>query len=220
MIGAIPFQNAIMMVGYGYGKRWCEQYSPDNVLLGTFIGGCTAGIAQSFLMSPVELIKINQQVVGKSLSSATSMVLSGVFSKNVAWKGLSATVLRDGIPHGVWFSSFEYFKKYVTQIDGVDSSKHAGPIAIVSGSCCALTAWGVGYPADVIKTRIQAVEGTKQLSVTQATKEILKESNGRVFAAFYRGFWLKIAKAVPASAINFFVYETVANQLRHRASSS
>eukprot|EP00979_Chaetoceros_neogracilis_P007823 scaffold1688_cov226-Chaetoceros_neogracile.AAC.1 len=214
MIGAIPFQNAIMMAGYGYGKRWCEKYRPDDVLFGVFIGGCTAGIAQSFLMSPVELIKINQQVVGKSLSSATSMVVSGAFSRKIAWKGLTATLLRDGLPHGIWFASYECSKNYLESLDSVDPSKHVAPVSLSSGAFAAFTAWGVGYPFDIIKTRIQATKGTTDMTVTQATKEILKESEGRLFATLYRGFWLKIAKAVPASAINFYVYETIAKKLR------
>eukprot|EP00957_Ditylum_brightwellii_P201881 15327647-Ditylum_brightwellii.AAC.1 len=177
MIGAIPFQNPLMMAGYGYGKRWCEKHEPDDVLLGVFIGGCTGGVAQSFLMSPVE----------------------------IAWRGLGATLLRDGLPHGVWFASYQYSKDYLSQIDD----------GTYPGAFAAFTAWAVGYPFDVIKTRIQAAkELNESKSVAQATREILAESNGRPLAALYRGFWLKIAKAVPASAVNFYVYESVVESLR------
>lgn len=47
MIGAVPVQNALLMTGYGAGKRWSESSdSSDNnnnngVLLGVFFGGCT-----------------------------------------------------------------------------------------------------------------------------------------------------------------------------------
>ena len=218
MIGAIPFQNAIMMVGYGYGKRWCEQHRPDDVLFGVFIGGCTAGVAQSFLMSPVELIKINQQVIGRSLTSAMSTIMHGAFSREIAWKGLGATLLRDGIPHGIWFASYEYTKIYLTETKGVDKLSHStASISLISGAFAAFAAWGVGYPFDIIKTRIQASTGssmTTKISVGQATREILNEAKGQPFRTFYRGFWLKIAKAVPASAINFFVYESVSKDLR------
>jgi solute carrier family 25 carnitine/acylcarnitine transporter 20/29 len=212
MIGAIPFQNAIMMAGYGYGKRWCEQHKPDNMLLGVFIGGCTAGVAQSFLMSPVELIKINQQVIGRSLSSATSMVFSGALSRDIAWKGLGATLLRDGLPHGVWFASYEYTKDYLNGIDGIIPTEHVAVVSLSSGAFAAFIAWGVGYPFDIIKTRIQAL-GASDMTVIRATQDILKESNGRPFSTLYRGFWMKIAKAIPASAINFYIYESVAKEL-------
>jgi hypothetical protein len=33
-------------------------------------------------------------------------------------------------------------------------------------------------------------------------------------SAFYKGFSLKLVKAVPAPAIDFFVYESIAEQMR------
>lgn len=225
MIGAIPFQNALLMAGYGYGKRWCDNYHSDgnnsNILFGVFVGGCTGGIVQSFLMSPVELIKVNQQVAGKSLASATSLVTTGFFSMNIAWRGLGATLLRDGIPHGVWFASYEFMKQTMENsnsmyYNNIDKEKDASLISLTSGAFAAATAWGVGYPFDIIKTRIQATapssEGESK-SIIRIAKEIIAESNGRVLAGLYRGFALKLAKAVPSSAINFFVYEKVVKSL-------
>lgn len=212
MIGAVPFQNAIMMAGYGFGKRWCELHKPDNILLGIFVGGCTAGVTQSFFMSPIELIKIKQQVIGRSFYSATSMVVHGAFSREIAWKGLGATLLRDGIPHGVWFASYEHSKNFLNGVEGMNLSKHSTAVPLVSGAVAAFTAWVVGYPFDIIKTRIQVSEN--RLTVLEATKDIFYESNGRLLSTFYRGFWMKIAKAVPASALNFLAYESVAKELR------
>ena len=57
MIGAVPIQNALLMSGYGAGKRWSESSSSESrdndALLGVFVGGCVGGILQSFIMSPV-----------------------------------------------------------------------------------------------------------------------------------------------------------------------
>ena len=60
MIGAVPIQNALLMSGYGAGKRWSESSSSESrdsnnndALIGVFIGGCVGGILQSFIMSPV-----------------------------------------------------------------------------------------------------------------------------------------------------------------------
>lgn len=55
MISAVPMQNALLMSGYGAGKRWSEErnLTKNHVLWGVFVGGCSGGVLQSFLMSPV-----------------------------------------------------------------------------------------------------------------------------------------------------------------------
>ena len=213
MIGAIPFQNSLMMAGYGIGKRFSEEHRPNHVLLGVFIGGCTGGVVQSFLMSPVELIKVNQQVhvIGRGFSTK-------MFANTVSWKGLNATLLRDGIPHGVWFASYEYCKNTLEEMEHIDGKgKHSSFVSLFSGAMAATLAWGVGYPFDIIKTRIQASAEPK--SIAAVAKEIVRESNSSssrhsAIASLYKGFSLKLAKAVPASAINFFVYESITKRLR------
>ena len=58
MIGAVPVQNALLMTGYGAGKRWSESNGSDEsntLLMGVFIGGCAGGVLQSFVMSPVRI---------------------------------------------------------------------------------------------------------------------------------------------------------------------
>jgi solute carrier family 25 (mitochondrial carnitine/acylcarnitine transporter), member 20/29 len=75
----------------------------------------------------------------------------------------------------------------------------------------------VGYPFDIIKTRIQA---RPQRSVAcnpgiyGTAMELIAEADGRVMAGLYRGFGLKLVRAVPASMIGFTTYEWVAGQLR------
>lgn len=115
MISAVPMQNAMLMGGYGVGKKWSsEGGSSNNIYRNVFVGGCFGGVAQSFLMSPVELMKVNQQVnVSKSATEAGMELVSGLSrfamvapssatSASSSWRGLNATLLRDGIPHGVW----------------------------------------------------------------------------------------------------------------------
>ena len=58
MIVAVPVQNALLMTGYGYGKRWSESNGSSDSkhnLTGVFVGGCTGGVLQSFVMSPVSI---------------------------------------------------------------------------------------------------------------------------------------------------------------------
>jgi solute carrier family 25 carnitine/acylcarnitine transporter 20/29 len=136
MIGAVPLQNALLMAGYGLGKR-----SDSN--WGVFIGGCTGGVVQSFLMSPVELIKVHQQVNVRAVlgTSNVRQLLPSLFSP-LAWKGLGATLLRDGIPHGIWFVSYELAKDYLGKLVPNGDSYHTSlTVPLVSGAFAATAAW-------------------------------------------------------------------------------
>jgi solute carrier family 25 (mitochondrial carnitine/acylcarnitine transporter), member 20/29 len=77
----------------------------------------------------------------------------------------------------------------------------------------------VGYPFDIIKTRIQANYNINNdyhiMSVYQTAIELIKESNGNIVRGLYRGFALKLIRAIPASMIGFTTYEWVAGQLRN-----
>ena len=162
----------------------------------------------------VELVKVTQQVVGQSVTSATTEVCRGIFSSS-SWKGLGATLLRDGVPHGVWFASYECAKIELTDYrsrTGNTTTTTADDIAtpMLAGAFAATTAWVVGYPFDLIKSRIQAGRST---GIYATAKLLIDESGGRVIHGLYKGLTLKLLRAVPASAIGFLTYETVAKAL-------
>ena len=207
MMSAVPLQNAILMGGYGLGQNDVEREAKNARLMAIFVGGCSGGILQSFLMSPVELVKVSQQCnLQSSAVSVGKEVIQKVATKQI-WCGLNATLLRDGIPHGVWFLSYEVIKDCLSGPLGEDSVS----VPIISGAGAATIAWGVGYPFDLIKTKHQA--GSK-LGIYPLAKELVKQANGNVIQGLYRGFGLKLVRAVPGSMIGFSVYEFVKKRLK------
>lgn len=50
--------------------------------------------------------------------------------------------------------------------------------------------------------------------IAATARELIAESNGRPVRALYRGFSLKLLRAVPASMIGFCTYEIVASYIR------
>ena len=131
---------------------------------------------------------------------------------------MNATLLRDGIPHGVWFLSYEMCKtkleKYYSEKNNyvtTNGNQSSFVIPLLSGAYAATVAWAVGYPFDIIKTRIQA--GTSNGGIIRTAQDIIAESEGRVIGGLYRGFGLKLMRAIPSSAIGFLVYEKVSSGL-------
>jgi solute carrier family 25 (mitochondrial carnitine/acylcarnitine transporter), member 20/29 len=152
MIGAVPLQNALLMGGYGMGKRWSSGMENADTLSAIFVGGCVGGVLQSFLMSPVELIKVNQQVHTEqsALAAGKDVVRRTIVKQGAVWRGLTATLLRDGIPHGVWFLSYEVCKNNLEAATSIGNGKEDilktpqgknWGIPLVSGAVAATVAW-------------------------------------------------------------------------------
>jgi hypothetical protein len=75
----------------------------------------------------------------------------------------------------------------------------------------------IGYPFDIIKTRIQAASAAEHHNAKgmyATALQLVEEADGRVITGLYRGFGLKLIRAVPASMIGFTTYEYVAGQFR------
>jgi len=177
-------------------------------------------------MSPVELVKVTQQCSAAQPSEALSarrVVQKVLWSSK--WRcGLNATLLRDGIPHGVWFVSYEMAKDAMIRAGHYDDNivggeNHTGDtqqlpvqVPLVSGAVAATVAWAVGYPADLIKTRIQAT-ASRDAGILSTARQLVHEADGKVLTGLYRGFGLKLVRSIPASMIGFTVYEGVKEQI-------
>eukprot|EP00192_Tetraselmis_astigmatica_P014071 CAMPEP_0117659742 /NCGR_PEP_ID=MMETSP0804-20121206/6594_1 /TAXON_ID=1074897 /ORGANISM="Tetraselmis astigmatica, Strain CCMP880" /LENGTH=317 /DNA_ID=CAMNT_0005466419 /DNA_START=24 /DNA_END=977 /DNA_ORIENTATION=- len=220
----VPLQNAMLFAGYGVGERWARERSDQRgsapSLLPVFVGGFTGGVLQSFVVSPAELLKIRQQAHGGSVTrSATA--LRADLGTPLLWRGLGATLLRDGMPHGVWFMAYEWSKQMLTPSSAgrlEAGSKEASNnilVPLAAGAFAATAAWGVGYPFDTIKTRIQAsaAAGQRPLGVLDTAAVMIRETGGDVRRALYRGLSLKLLRALPTSMIGFLVYEQVSSVL-------
>jgi solute carrier family 25 carnitine/acylcarnitine transporter 20/29 len=209
MMGAVPIQNALLFSGYGAGVAWASGSSNDTSdppLWPVFVGGCVGGFAQTLLMSPVELVKVRLQLEGHGAVHRL-VKTQGVKALSM---GLSATTLRDVIPHGVWFATYEILKRFGRRREGIESVDQPLSVGsqLAAGGGAATVAWLVGYPADIIKTRCQSCGGGSIIDVSRA----LYYAGG--MRIFYRGLNLKLVRAVPMSMVSFFVYEEVSRALK------
>ena len=241
----VPLQNALMFAGYGAGERACKRRNQQGGrrgagdLLPVFVGGTLGGVVQSVVVSPVELLKTARQLApdGVGLGGTLRSLAPAVRASGpaVLFRGMGATILRDGIPHGVWFAAYAWAKRQAGQRrarararssvsargrrerrsgtrgggGGDQEEEISAAETLAAGAFAAAVAWAVGYPADPIKTRIQAVAAsTGAVPGIRATSRImLREAGGNVIKAFYRGIGLKLARALPCSAISFLMYE-------------
>jgi solute carrier family 25 (mitochondrial carnitine/acylcarnitine transporter), member 20/29 len=177
-------------------------------------------------MSPVELIKVAQQCSSNKNGYAMISAAQNIVTNRTVMSGLNATLLRDGVPHGVWFLAYDVSKvtlmSYTTRTPLATVETVPVSVSLLSGAIAATVAWAVGYPADLIKTRIQAMSTTTlgqhhptghSMGIVETARQLIHEADGHIWNGLYRGFGMKLVRSIPASMIGFTVYESVKEQV-------
>ena len=128
LVATVPVNNAMLMYGYGVGKSFAEKdgtAKSETSLWPIFLGGCAGGFVQSFLQSPVELVKVRLQLATMGEVPSTAALTYSLLNVQTFFRGLNATLLRDVVPHGVWFTSYEWSKRKLEQ-RALDANTAAG----------------------------------------------------------------------------------------------
>lgn len=136
ILGAV-FSGAQCFYTYSLFKKYTNN---------SFIAGNLSGIVLSLTESPTDLIKSRMQINPKATYKET---INKILLKKELTKGLGATMLRNSFATGIFFSSYEYVKNIVTEKTNI----YVG--IGVAGSVAGCLSWGLNYPIDNIKTRIQ-----------------------------------------------------------------
>ena len=85
----------------------------NNNLTSVFIAGSAAGIASSFIVSPVEHMRIRMQIQGsgaKKTYNGSADALTKIFKSHGVkgvMKGWAPTLMRDGWFYGAYFAVYE-----------------------------------------------------------------------------------------------------------------
>jgi solute carrier family 25 carnitine/acylcarnitine transporter 20/29 len=207
--GAGAGAGAVDVAGVGAGQPSSTSDQPN--LKHLMISGATAGLASGFLSSPIELLKIRQQLDQRGSDAAKLSHLTRTIVKNSGvlslFRGLSATMLREIPSFPAYFVTYEYSKIYLQKLLPDDSSVSDTVAILTAGSLAGIAGWVFVYPIDVIKTKIQSEPSLiwkDRVSCSQMYRRLLKESGPSVFM---RGFGATILRAVPTNAVIFGAYE-------------
>ena len=184
--------------------------SNDNLYNG-FIRGSIAGITSSILTHPIDLIKVRIQLnKSKKLTifeTAKNIIKNeGIMSLN---KGLSASIMRQGIFAGTKFGLYEQWK-YCYGNDLSFQNKVLG--GLFSGGVSAI----IGNPFDVAMVRMQAdgslpIEKKRNYkNVGNAITRIVKEEG---ITTLWRGSIPTISRSCIITASQFSIYDQTKESL-------
>lgn len=196
-IATSTIQNAMVFSCYGYTlKLLHDEDNEKTSMTNMCIAGGAAGLYQSFILSPSDMIKIRLQAEPHKYTGVIDCIKKLLKEDGVrgVFRGLAGTIYRE-VPA---FAS--YFCTYYSLTDAMDGSWTA---KFFAGGCAGAVSWTIAYPVDIAKTIIQT-SSTEQRSVGTILRQMIAEKGVRYM---YRGLGTAIARSLPVNAVVFPVYD-------------
>uniref|UniRef100_T1IWV9 Mitochondrial basic amino acids transporter n=1 Tax=Strigamia maritima TaxID=126957 RepID=T1IWV9_STRMM len=213
-LAGVAVINALIFGVYGN----VQKSLPDpNSCTSIFLAGATAGIMQSVVCCPIELVKLRMQIqedsMKKSALSARNVPIQrykgaiDCFSRirgnegmRGLYRGLGITAFREAPAFGIYFSCYEGLVTCFQEPD----KKPLGPVPIIlAGGLSGIMSWVFTYPIDVIKTRLQADGDCGQRQYKNTWDCIFKSFHAEGIGVFSRGLVSTVVRAFPTNAATF-----------------
>jgi solute carrier family 25 carnitine/acylcarnitine transporter 20/29 len=190
--------NALLFGAYG-GLLELQGVSSGNAsLTNIFIAGSGSGFINSFISSPIELIKIKLQQKDQKLyrgSIDCTRKIIKEFGLSGLCRGLIPTIVRETPSYGVYFLSYELLCTYLAP-ENTDPKDLTGFRLMLAGGLGGIFGWLSSYPSDVVKTIIQADNSKKSLTMRSVAVGLFKQEG---ISAFFRGLTATIVRAFPTN---------------------
>lgn len=203
--------NAIVFGVYGNTQR---NLPNPNSIASHFIAGSTAGFVQTFVCSPMELVKTQLQLQGQGKSEGKHAIASKYrytsasdclrrlyqnYGIRGVYRGLSITLAREIPSLGMYFASYEYMhQKYFPEPESSSPLK-----VLCAGGCAGMCSWIFTYPIDVIKSRFQGDGYDGHYKYSSVKDCIVKSYRKEGYSVFSRGLTSTIVRAFPTNAATF-----------------
>lgn len=188
--------NAIVFGVYGNVQRHLP--NPDALRTHCY-AGAVAGFAQSFLTSPMELVKTRIQIAGSGSPLQCFLDIARKEGYRGVFKGYGITVMRE-IPA---FSSYFLTYEYLTRNEG--GLPVSTPCMLFAGGFAGTVSWVLTYPIDVVKSRLQLDGMTGAAKYTGAWDCLRKSIHSEGYNFLTRGLTSTVLRAFPSNAACFAV---------------
>jgi len=209
LVGAIA-ENASLFMIYSRAKTALESniYHCKLPISGLVAAVAISGLASSFILTPIELIKCKLQVqIIPTSSTAAPFCPPGAFALCIQtyrnhgipgfWRGHLGTLVRETGGSAAWFGIYEYTTMLCRQ---QTNCKNTASEMMLAGALSGMGYNLVLFPADSIKSRMQT---NATCNMLQTVCDIWKCFG---IKGFYRGCGITVARSAPSSAIIFLVF--------------
>lgn len=197
-MGGVAFVNAIAFGVHANVQR--HTYDPQS-LSSHCLAGSIAGLVQSLVCSPMELVKTRLQLqtdMKTARHKGPISCLAHIYTQNGirgVYQGLILTICRDVPGFGTYFVCYEFFMRQM-----------AAPTVIsclIFGGMAGTFSWMFTFPIDVVKSCLQA-DGMDEKRKFQGIADCIQKgykSEGIQF--FCRGLTSTLLRAFPMNAACF-----------------
>jgi len=195
----VALTNAVTFGVYGIMSRNYGNLSTLEVTR----NGVVSGTVRAFVISPIEVVKIQQQVhPARSLVQVASEVWQCAGIRGFA-RGFTTTLTREPVAFGCYFSSFELLTR---------DRKESNVWLFLAGGLAGICSWVTTYPQDVIKSRVQG-DGWGHQQRYHGTLNCLKMTVREAgWGVLYRGFGSTTYRAFIVNGVILLVYNNI---MRH-----
>jgi solute carrier family 25 carnitine/acylcarnitine transporter 20/29 len=209
----VPLVNAVVFGVYGHAKSTLQARHPDRPLSSaeTCAAGAWAGLVNTAVVTPVELLKCRLQVAGeqptgaraelRALRSEMSRVMAEDGLKGL-WRGNVACAAREVCSYIGMFGTYEFLKHTLGEQENQNTS---ALYTVLSGSVAGVACWTLSYPQDVVKSHVQ-LRGGSLTAGASITRSLFAREGAR---GFWRGYSAAATRAIPANGAGFLAYECV-----------
>lgn len=179
-----------------------------------FLSGLVAGVAQSIVVSPMELVKTQMQLQGQGMKykhvirhtpdemlrfSGSWDCIRKIFKSGGfrgIYRGFIATALREGPAMGVYFAVYHELCSWMAKSH--ESVHHLGLLhLLIAGGVTGSISWVSTYHVDVVKSRFQADINGKYTGLVDCLRQTY---NSGGMPIFFRGLSTAVVRAFPVNA--------------------
>lgn len=210
LYGSIP-KSAIRFSTYEFLRNKLVDHKGKLTQFNTLLCGLGAGACEAvFVVCPMETIKVkfihDQTQPNPKFRGFFHGVYSIVKTSGFGgiYKGLSATVLKQSSNQAIRFLVYNNLRTFLQNGDSQKQLNHLETF-IIGGFAGAVSVYG-NTPIDVIKTRLQGLDGDKYKGFIDC---VLKTWKHEGFKAFYKGTVPRLGRVTFDVAFTFTMYEAV-----------
>ncbi|CAL8463178.1 g2712 [Coccomyxa elongata] len=211
----VAIQSAVVFQSYGVACRAITSKTQSDAPLSYSLvcaAGMFAGAVQTLISTPVDLLKIRQQLQlvppGSPQYVGPLQLLRHILSTEGLpglYRGACITLLRDVPAHAIYFTSYEACHEIFAPGSRA-SGQPSAAVQFCGGGLAGMLSWLGIYHFDVIKTRLQSrPRATSPYSgwMHCAAESYRQEGRG----VFFRGLGTTLCRAFVVNAVLFSVYE-------------